>query len=153
MERLIVVSDNHGYIQPLLDIRETNQDAKAFLHCGDSELRPELLNGFVSVRGNNDLFHDYPEHLIIKIANMNVLLVHGHRFASNKRIEQMTLMAKKNDCQIVCYGHTHVFAYEIKNGVHLINPGSVWRARDGKRPSYVKIDIIKQDVIVTKIEL
>ena len=109
MERLIVVSDNHGYIQPLLDIRETNQDAKAFLHCGDSELRPELLNGFVSVRGNISLFPGY--------------------------------------------GHTRVFAYDIKNGVHLINPGSVWRARDGKRPSYVKIDIIKQDVIVTKIEL
>ena len=42
---------------------------------------------------------------------------------------------------IVCYGHTHIAADETVDGIRLINPGSLWRSRDGRGPSYALLNI------------
>ena len=51
--KIVVVSDNHGRSEPLEQILELHRDADVFIHCGDSELPPQFLQGYVCVRGNN----------------------------------------------------------------------------------------------------
>lgn len=147
---LIVVSDNHGRIEPLKEIRNKYPQAGAYIHCGDSELPPESLDGYVSVMGNNDYFYDYPNQRILNIDGIKILVIHGHRFSFSNRISQIVALAIKNDCKIVCYGHTHVYDYRVVDGITIVNPGSLWRSRDGSKPSYAVIKISGNEISVIK---
>ena len=49
--------------------------------------------------------------------------------------------AKFNNADVVLYGHTHIACYEEKNGVVVINPGSLSSPRDGSSGTYAVIKI------------
>ena len=149
----IVVSDNHGRQEVLRDIQNKHPKAKAFLHCGDSELSPDQIDSYVSVMGNNDVYHDYPANLVVDIDGTRVFMIHGHRLSGFNKMAQLVNMAKKNDCQIACFGHTHVFDHKVIDGINIINPGSVWHSRDGSRPCYAIVTVEDQQISVSKVEL
>ncbi|MEG0176723.1 metallophosphoesterase [Anaerorhabdus sp.] len=150
--KIIVVSDNHGRIEPLKEVQLVHQDAAAFIHCGDSELPIDYLAGFAAVRGNNDFYGDLPESKIIELGSHRILIAHGHRLMFLDNRELLINKAKSCNCDIVCFGHTHVFETRVVDGIYLVNPGSISRNRDGSIPSYAiinieddKIDIERKD--------
>ncbi|MEF9962165.1 MAG: metallophosphoesterase family protein [Erysipelotrichaceae bacterium] len=151
--KIIVLSDNHGKTDILYKLMEEHQDAVSFIHCGDIECEPELFPNLTIVSGNNDLFYDYPEYQIIQLGGKQIFIVHGHQFLYHDRLKRMALKAIELECDIVCYGHTHVAAHDIINGIHLINPGSLWRSRDGRAPSYAILTINEDDINVEHIFL
>lgn len=59
--KVILVSDSHGKDDALEMILKQYPDADAYVHCGDIETYPECFPQFVTVRGNNDVFYEYPE--------------------------------------------------------------------------------------------
>lgn len=146
--KIIVVSDSHGRDDKLEDILKKHSDADAFLHCGDIETDPSTFPQFVTVKGNNDMFFDYPEERIIECGGHRILIVHSHQFMYSRRIELMAKKAKEERCDIVCFGHTHVALYEQCQGVHILNPGSLWRSRDGRGPSYAILTLQEDQVDV-----
>lgn len=137
--QIVIVSDNHGKIKPLQDLIEWYPEATAFIHCGDSELPPEYLEKYISVEGNNDVFYDYPFEQIVTIGEIKALVTHGHRYLFSERLEKLHAQAKRLGCQLVCFGHTHVFYTEQKDGVCIVNPGSIFHNRDGSNPSYAVV--------------
>lgn len=139
--KIILVSDSHGKDEALDKVLETYPDADAFVHCGDIETYPECYPQFITVRGNNDIYYDYPEEQTLHIAGHGIYITHSHHFMYTHRLEQMEEKAKSLDCDIVFYGHTHIAADDEVNGVRLINPGSLWRSRDGRGPSYAIVDL------------
>lgn len=139
--KIIVVSDSHGRDETLSDVLKRYPDADAYIHCGDIETAPSTFPQLITVRGNNDMFFDYPEERIITMGSHRIYIVHSHQFMYSRRIEQMAKKAKEENCDIVCFGHTHVALYEECNGVHILNPGSLWRSRDGRGPSYAVMNI------------
>lgn len=146
--KIIVMSDSHGKESILSDILNKHSDAKAFIHCGDIELDPDTYPEILTVQGNNDLFLDYPQQLIETFNNKRILITHGHQFLYSNRIQRIANKAIELGCDIVCFGHTHVTQYEIVNGIHIINPGSLWRSRDGKKPSYAILNIDEDKIHV-----
>ena len=56
-------------------------------------------------------------------------LTHGHH------LDEASKAAAPGD--IVLYGHTHVPAFEQKNGNYYVNPGSVSIPKEGSRHSYM----------------
>ena len=58
----------------------------------------------------------------------------------------MAAFAKQEDCDIFCYGHSHIAAIEQLDQVLLLNPGSLWRSRDGRGPSYAVLYLQDQDI-------
>lgn len=141
--RLIVVSDSHGRDQALEDILMKYPNADAYIHCGDIEADASSFPQFVTVQGNNDIFYDYPDHQILTLADHRIYITHSHQFMYSKRIPQLAAKAKEYNCDIVCFGHTHVAADETCDGVRVINPGSIWRSRDGRGPSYAVVDLLE----------
>ena len=139
--KIIVVSDSHGKEGVLEQVVKTHPDADAYLHCGDIEDYAESYPQYIIVQGNNDIFYDHPEQRIISLKNHRILMVHGHTFSYSRRLEEMAKAAIENNCDIVCYGHTHVAADETINGVRLLNPGSLRYSRDGRPPSYLVMTI------------
>ncbi len=135
----VVTSDNHGNSEVLKKIRKRHPDAVAYLHCGDSELPLEEMDGWASVRGNTDYYPGYENQRVVKINDsLSVFLIHSNR-QSFERLKNLTRLAKENNCQIVCYGHTHVFAVDEKDGITLINPGSLFYNRDRSPISYALV--------------
>lgn len=141
MEEIILVSDNHGEIKPLEYLQNTYPITDYFIHCGDSEMHPYQLNGFVSVQGNNDFFDAYPYERIIEIGKHRILVVHGHRHMVFRQPQMLADYAKKNDCDLAFYGHSHIPADDTIDGVRCLNPGSIWHNRDGSKPSYMVIQL------------
>lgn len=136
---IVAVSDTHGRHHVLPDIKALHPDALAYIHAGDSEVSEDELFGFVTVRGNNDVFYPMEEHRIISVLNKRILVVHGHQSFMYRMKERMAEMAKDYACELVIYGHTHVFNVETIDDITLINPGSLHYNRDGSGTTYAVI--------------
>jgi len=149
--KIIVVSDNHGRSDWIPNVMKRHRDADYFIHCGDIELHPSEVFGFICVRGNND-YYDYPEFRVLNLGKHNIFITHGHRMMLFKDRSILVNKAKEYGCNIVCFGHTHVFEYQILDGVHLINPGSIRYNRDFSRPCYAILEIQGDDIKVRRVE-
>lgn len=146
MKRAVLVSDNHSLKGPLEYVREKYAGYDYFLHCGDSELPKYLLSGFAAVSGNNDRYGEFPMNMVIEIEGRRIYLTHGHRDFFMGRLDMLAARAKKLDCDTVCFGHTHIPCDIMENGIHLLNPGSIWHNRDGSAPSFMLLEIDAQSV-------
>lgn len=139
--KVVVVSDSHGKNSRLEEILRLEPDADCYLHCGDIETSEGEYPMYQTVMGNNDYFCSYPEKLVLSLGEHRVLVMHGNQFPYMRRIERMSAYAKNEGCDIFCFGHTHVAYLEEVDGVMMINPGSLWRSRDGRGPSYAIIEL------------
>lgn len=146
--KVIVVSDSHGRDEMLHEVVSKHPDADVFIHCGDIEANESEFPQYVIVRGNNDLFYDYPDERILNIGKHHFYVTHSHQFMYSHRVESLVKKAKEVGCDIVCFGHTHVALHEVCDGVHVLNPGSLWRSRDGREPSYAILSLQDEKVDV-----
>lgn len=151
MIEIIVVSDNHGLTKPIERVKQKHASADAFIHCGDSELGYDYLDGFAAVTGNNDYYYEYPEYLIIDVKGVKVYITHSHQFSYRNRIEGLAKKAINNHCQIACYGHTHVYDVTEYNSVTVVNPGSMRYNRDNTPPCYAQILIEDSKITVNRL--
>ncbi len=138
--KIVVCSDNHSNIDALRKIVDDNPNCDYYWHLGDSEAFDEKeLYPFFSVLGNND-YLNLPYCRIIELRKHRILLSHGHRHLRGD-LHTFYYYAKENDCDVVLYGHTHMFSDYTYNDVRFINPGSCSRNRDGSDPSYIILNI------------
>ncbi len=148
--KIILVSDNHYHDEPLQELQRHYRDADYFFHCGDSEMPYKSLSGFARVRGNNDYDYDYPETLVLEVGEHRFLLTHGHRQGVYFGYDGLIRLAKINRCDIVCFGHTHRYSEAEKDGILLLNPGSIWCNRDGSAPSYMIITLENEKIKIER---
>lgn len=139
---IIVTSDTHGLKKPLDYLVKKYPDAAAFIHCGDVCLPPEDCENFIVVSGNNDYFN-YDYEKIIEVGRYRILALHSHLLGFGDRREALIRKAKANNCDIVCFGHTHIAEVFEEDGIVGVNPGSFYRPRDGRAPSYAIIRLIE----------
>lgn len=150
--KIVIVSDNHGLREPLQTILQRHADADVFIHCGDSEMAPEELRGYVSVRGNNDFYYEYPEMKILDLEGHRMMIVHGHHHLYMGQLDMLISKARRQGCDFVFYGHTHIYSCQQRDGVILLNPGSLSRNRDGTRPCYAVLSVQGHELQVERIE-
>lgn len=151
--KLIVVSDSHGRFERLAKIVADHPDADAYIHCGDSETSPDHLLPFVSVEGNNDRFFTFKEQLVLEMAGLRILVIHSHQFIAYRRNAMLVKKAKALNCQLVFFGHSHIYEVTEMDGVTLINPGSCYYNRDGKKPCYAVVHIENRQIISQRVEV
>ena len=145
--KIIVVSDSHRRHKLLEDIRMANQDADVFIHCGDFESIDWLPEGWVAVHGNNDFYSDLPDERVLTLDDIKILVTHSHQYYYNSRLSDLKAKAKKLECRIVCFGHTHTTCLKEDDGTWLINPGSLLYNRDGSPCGYVVVIIEKGKIV------
>lgn len=146
--KIIIVSDSHGEVDLLRKIVNQHQDADIFLHLGDSQLPEEYLHPFVSVKGNGDFFMPFPRYRILKTPYGDFYCEHGHL-----RSVVSPSFVKMNQCVGYLFGHTHIRRYEVIDGIHYLNPGSLTRPRDGLKGCYVVMLCEKDKIDIKFVEL
>lgn len=144
--RIIVASDTHGRCNILDLIPYYYEDVELFLHCGDVGQDPEYFEVWKFVSGNNDFFYDLPEAIKVPAGKHHILVIHSDQCSYRNRKKDLVKLAKKHDCDIVCYGHTHVSDIDEMDGITLINPGSIRLPRDGKPCSYCVLTLEDEKV-------
>ncbi|MGI6608235.1 MAG: metallophosphoesterase family protein [Erysipelotrichaceae bacterium] len=149
--KIIVMSDSHGFSGNVYFVMQKESDADYMFHLGDICDYPDLFDDLVIIKGNNDYF-DLPDKIITEIGGLKFLMIHSHRQSGFNLKNRLVALAKENKCDIVLYGHTHVYNDEYIDGVRLLNPGSLYYNRDNSTIGYIIIKVFanKQYTVTRK---
>ncbi len=148
--KILVVSDTHGHEANLRKVLEKIGKIDHLIHCGDVEEHEAAIEEMAGcpctfVRGNNDYGTNLNREEIVTFGNYRIFVTHGHTMGVHWDYDGVRQAARKKNCNVAMFGHTHRPVVEIapsENGVTLINPGSLTFPRqDGRKPSFVTMEI------------
>lgn len=141
--KILVVSDNHGELEPLRTIIHQGHYDYLF-HAGDyccevQQLKKLHPNCYFCL-GNNDLsadqaalnftnsYFDQSEHiLVVELNNVRIGLIHGH-YQLGWYGMQKHVFEKLVDCyqlDLLIFGHTHQQVVWTYHDGLILNPGSI----------------------------
>jgi len=123
----------------------SGSDMAVFLGDGLKELSFALQQTTLScewkkVRGNNDLAPTAPESDVFDFGGHRFYLCHGHRHAIYNGFDRLAAAASKTGADAALFGHIHVPWLENANGVLLVCPGGIGRARSNAGETFAIID-------------
>ena len=145
--KVLVVSDTHGRDESLEMAVALEQPFDYLIHCGDVEGREFFIEALAEcpctiVAGNNDFFSQLPREDEFYIGNKKAFITHGHNYSVSMTKEQILEVGKVRGADIVMFGHTHQPYFEQKDGITLLNPGSLSYPRQiGRKGSYMLLDV------------
>ncbi len=145
-----VLSDSHyksDYTKEVIELLKHN-GSQYLIHAGDLCIEENLKHLkeskllYVSVFGNNDIsliplsnrYNIKREPYIFKIKETTFKLMHLPYYLSG-------------DCDVVIFGHTHIFESEYKNRTLFLNPGEVC-AREKSFIECVLLEINENEYII-----
>ena len=147
--RVLIVSDTHKKHENLITIMEKERPFDRMIHLGDAEGYEDYIAELAGcpldiVAGNNDFFSDLPREDEVLLEGHKIMVTHGHNYGVSMDLYGVSEEAAARGCEIVCFGHTHKPVVEKKNGVLVINPGSLsFPRQEGRRPSYAVMELYK----------
>ncbi len=153
--KILVISDTHKNTTMLRKALDTHPEIEHVFHLGDLTDDVEQVKGdypdktFCCVCGNNDFGSQHAPTGLCKLNGRTIYYTHGHLQRVHSNLSGLLAEAKRYGADIALFGHTHVaFSQEI-DGVHLFNPGSASRPREGEK-SYGIIELGDEILFVFK---
>jgi len=155
MFRILVFSDNHRDREVVEQMLSRHQDIDRIFSLGDSEMpEHELSNlGIIGVRGNYPFEPKFPNDLTFEFLSVKILFTHGHTYNVKSGISYLYHQARSYDCQLVCYGHTHIYRIDDLGDVVLFNPGSLTYPKYHAKKTYGLISILKNQFQIDIIDV
>ena len=132
--RVLVFSDSHGKINPMIDAVELYRPDVAF-HLGDMTRDAEKLRlacpdlRLYQIPGNCD--HDLfaPQEATLELAGKTIFYLHGHTRGVKSGVGQAVSAAQSLGADLLLFGHTHRPLKAEYDGLLAVNPGAV---KDGR---------------------
>ena len=113
------------------------------LHCGDYISDARLLEKFYpqvemyGVYGNCDVGFGGAYSEVVTLEGVSIYMSHGHRYGVKwGEYDEVAIDAIAHEATVAICGHSHQAYLEKKQGVLIMNPGSLTLPRDSKYPSY-----------------
>ncbi len=135
--RVGILADTHIKKDRILNrfVWESLIGVDLILHAGDivtdgviEELA--LIAPVIAVRGNCDWWvDDLPDKVIKDIGSLKVGLTHGHSGTGRNTSDVAYNTFKKDNVDIIIFGHSHIPYKSFNNGVLMFNPGSTTERR------------------------
>jgi putative phosphoesterase len=150
--KILALSDSHGNTPVLAAGLKwaadelTGSDMAVFLGDGLRELPFALQQTGLScewkkVRGNNDDAPvTAPESEVFDFGGHRFYLCHGHRHALYNGFDKLAVSAREAGADAALFGHIHAPWLEKADGLLLVCPGSVSRARCSAGETFAVID-------------
>jgi uncharacterized protein len=122
MSRIGVISDTHRLIRP--EAVSALRGVDLIIHAGDmgsSDIVQELrrIAPVRAVRGNvdvSDRAREFPETAVVELEGLMIYVIHN--------LIKLDIDPRAAGCSAVIYGHSHIPAQEMRDGVLYFNPGS-----------------------------
>lgn len=150
--RIIVMSDSHGDFYRVRRIFEENPGADCYIHLGDGARDFEEAGWLFpdtprrGVRGNCDFGRDEPTSGLLELGGKRIFFTHGHLWGVKQGLDDLEWMAREQRADVALYGHTHRAEALYRDGLWLINPGSVRDSRETP-PGYLALDITPAGIV------
>ena len=144
--KILVISDTHRNTDMFRKALDNHPEIEHIFHLGDLNSDVEQVRNsypnkkFYCVCGNNDFISEYAQTGIQVLGGRTIYYTHGHLQRVHSNLSTLVSQAKQYNADIVLFGHTHVALAEQIDGVHIFNPGSASRPRQGEK-SYGIIEL------------
>ena len=147
--KFLVFSDSHKSTNGIDSAIEKHKDITHIIFCGDVEEDREYLemiygrtHSICAVCGNNDFFCTTPLNRIMKCEGKFVYITHGHKEKVKGTLSLLESIGRQNGFDMCIFGHTHTQHLEEKDGIILLNPGSI----GSYKKEYAVIDVCKNGI-------
>ena len=143
--KVLVMSDTHGNIENAKRVlnRVIPLGVKTVLHCGDYISDARLIEKFYpqvevyGVYGNCDVGFGGAYSEVITLEGVSIYMSHGHRYGVKwGEYDELVIDAVAHEATVAICGHSHEAHLEKKQGILVMNPGSLTLPRDSRYPSY-----------------
>lgn len=155
--RILVVADTHQKWRRLEKVVLAQPQTEVVIHLGDCCADAEMVRYdfpakmFCIVSGNCDFSSDFPDELLHTFEGKRIFAAHGHQYGVKSGLETLERAARSKDADICLFGHTHSRYVGYRDGLYIMNPGSLGNARDSKS-SYGIIDITAAGIVTTVVD-
>lgn len=151
MIKITVISDTHGNLQAIDKMAQIILESDYVFHLGDhfddmKNYTHVLGNKLYRVHGNCDW--GTQKDIVVKLGEQRIFATHGDLYSAKRGVDKLIEKAKKENCSIVFYGHTHSAEIKSQDGILLINPGTLQKYSANKSFAYV---IIANDKVIPTI--
>lgn len=153
MIKITVISDTHGNLTAIDKMAQIILESDYVFHLGDhfddmKNYTHVLGSKLYRVHGNCDWGSQ--KDLVVKIGDHKIFATHGDLYGAKRGTDKLIEKAKQENCNVVFYGHTHSPIIEKKDGVLLINPGTLQKYSTNKTFAYVVISNDKITPIINE---
>lgn len=130
--KILIVSDSHGETGAIRQAIAAEKPERVFF-LGDvvRDIRrveagnPGLLVD--AVVGNCDSYggEEGPEELERTVGGVKFYLTHGHRYRVKLGTGLLYRAGREAGAEVICYGHTHRAESRQREGIWVVNPGTI----------------------------
>ena len=140
MMKILVVSDTHGSVGPILTALDREKpDVIIHLGNGVNDLKDINFQGQVyGVKGPFDFNKGLSTMAKVFYGKTTILYLHGHEFRVNQGYNELVAFANQQGANIVLFGHTGKAEYFERDGIIYVNPGSM---KTRSTATYVTIEL------------
>ena len=132
MRRILLCSDIHGCVWNYEQTIAEAGSIDAIMIAGDVGARISDLMAITpnipvyAVAGNNDMFQTHlPKWKVVTEGRHRIFMAHGHMHGVYMSLDSLEKDARKNNCDIVIFGHTHRYFMSERKGILFLNPGAL----------------------------
>ena len=142
MIKITVISDTHGNLRDIDALAEIMLESDMVFHLGDhyddmKNYYHVLGEKLYRVHGNCDW--GGLKDIVVKVGDVKIFATHGDLYGAKQSDEKLIDKAKREGCSVVLFGHTHNPEIYHKDGVLLINPGSLSKYASKKTFAYIVV--------------
>ena len=155
--KIAVISDSHNVNSAVQAVKPYIKDVDIVLHLGDGaadikDITRGFKGGVYAVKGNCDFLLDYPNERVIEVLDKKILMCHGHLYNVKMNLNTIFYRGKELGVDIVLFGHSHLCIIEKKDGLLLMNPGSIFNGAGAIRRSIGYLEIEEGKDVVSYIK-
>lgn len=154
MKKIVILSDTHSNLKAVNSVKPIAIESDYVLHAGDGVKDLSIFSDcnatVLGVDGNCDAGYLCITERVIEIESRRIFLTHGHLYGVKRNCDELIKRAKELNCDIAIYGHTHKAIIQEKDGLLIINPGSLSRLNIDKSICYLVIDNSKAVATLNK---
>ena len=77
------------------------------------------------IKGDYDIYQNYPEKKVIQIGSFRLGMIHGHQILPPGNLDALSGIQSELDCDILLSGFTYKYGINIKENKLFMNPGSI----------------------------
>ncbi len=150
-----MVSDTHKDEYSLRKAILEQPKAEVVIHLGDGEDEAQSMKEsfpekmFLMVRGNCDWESTLPAVGEITLAGKRIFYTHGYSYNVKYGLSEVISAARSHKADILLFGHTHQAICDFEDGLHIMNPGSLF----GSNGTYGIIDITDAGIVTNLIKI
>ena len=143
--KLIVFSDSHGVSDNMVRaVKREKPDLCFFLGDGERDAaRVQRQFGtlpFYTVRGNCDVRSSLSSALVCSAGGVCIFATHGHLYnvKYEPALDSLCAAARDEGAQLALFGHTHHACCLQREGLTLLNPGTIGHTA---QPRYALVSV------------